>query len=126
VSDEYTYCVYGQNAQACITSSHPMTEAEVRSHVSITPQNEYNEVFTQPVPQDQPWYLDAFDAVTNWFTDQTVMGLGGLAVALVAVILLVRYVRLSDMAPDAYEAEDYIEDLNDEAYDRMYDEEYYE
>jgi len=126
VTDEYTYCVYGQNAQACITSSHPMTEAEVRSYVSISPENEYNEVYTQPVPQDQPWYLDAFDTMTNWFTNQTVLGLGGLAVALVVASLLVWYVRSSDMAPGAYDAEEYIEDLNDEAYERMYVEEYYE
>jgi hypothetical protein len=120
VSDEYTYCISDHGTMACISSTQPLSDAEVRSQVSITPENGYNEIYTQPVPQDQPWYLDAFDAVTRWITNLSADQIGLGVVGTIAVILLVMHVRRSDMAPDAYDAEDYIEDLNDEAYDRMY------
>lgn len=129
MSDEYTYCVSNQQAEACITSNRPLTPAQVDQYISIDssvpPGNPF--LTPPPVPEDQPWYRDwfesaiyALDDALRWVTERSIMEIIIMVAVLGVVIALVRYARSSDLADDAYEAEDRIEDLNDEAYDRAY------
>lgn len=123
MADEYGYCVnddYGN--MACITSNRPLTPAEVDQYISIdTSVPPGNPPLAPTVPEDKPWYQDALDAVTSWFTNADALILGCVLVAVVIVVLLVRYARNSDLAPDAHDVEYYIEDLNDAAGVRIYD-----
>ena len=125
MSDDYTYCVSDASgtAQACITSNRPLTPAEVDAYISIdssVPPG--NPLLTPPMaPEDKPWYRDLFDTVINWITDLTVDEISIGVVAIVILAVLIRSFWSSDLADDAYEVEDRIQELNDDAYDRMYD-----
>lgn len=128
MSDRYTYCVSDESStahvEACITSNHPLTPAEVDSYISVSADSYYDDTY---VPVDQPWYWDWFDGALNgfdnsvrWVTERSIIEIIIMVATLAVIIALVTFARSSDLADDSYEAEDYIEELNDDASDRAY------
>ncbi len=76
---------------------------------------------TEPV--DKPWYQDIWDTVNGWLENDIVAGIV-LMLTIIAAVALVWWLldraKWVDYADDAWDVEDYIEELNADAHERMY------